>query len=143
VLKLLRTPFDWFLRPLASFPRSRPSAEPGPGPALTPETAACLAAVAVHLARVHQVELDCSPASLDQVEALILGLRSDATAHESLPRTLLVFGCYVGEVRVRHLDFSWDVASPAERGLRGATFGLRAQRRVMASDWPIAPAGHR
>jgi hypothetical protein len=38
VLKLLRTPFDGVLRPLASYPRSRPSAEPGPGPALTPET---------------------------------------------------------------------------------------------------------
>jgi hypothetical protein len=131
VLKLLRTPFAWFLRPQASSPRSRPPAGAEPGPELTPEAASRLAGVAVQVAAlVHQVELDYSPASLDKVEALILGVKAGAEAgaraDESLHQMLLVFGCYVGEVLVRHLDFSWDAASPAERGLSGITFGLRA-----------------
>jgi hypothetical protein len=127
VLKLLRTPFAWFLGPQGSSPRSRPPAAAEPGPELTPEAASGLAAVAVQVAALaHQIELDYSPASLDKVEALILGLKAGASADESLHRMLLVFGCYVGEVLVRHLGFSWDAASPTERGLSGTTFGLRA-----------------
>jgi hypothetical protein len=133
VLKLLRTPFAWFLRPQASSRSSRPPAETGPGgPELTPEAPSRLAGVAVQMAALaHQIELDYSPASLDKVESLILGAKADveagagASADESLHQMLLVFGCYVGEVLVRHLDFSWDAASPAERGLSGITFGLR------------------
>lgn len=127
MLKLLRTPFAWFLRPQASPLRSRPPAGTRHGPALTPEAASSLAAATVKVAALaHQIELDYSPASLDKVEALILSLKADAGAHESLHGMLLGFGCYVGEVLVRHLNFSWDAATPTERGLSGNTFGLRA-----------------
>jgi len=127
VLKLLRTPFARFLRPQASSALSRPPAETEPGPQLTPEAASGLAAVAVQVAALaHSIELDYSPASLDLVEALILQIGSDASADESRHKMLLVFGCYVGEVLVRHLNFSWDAANPTERGLSGASFGLRA-----------------
>lgn len=127
MLKLLRTPFAWILRPPGASSPPRPFVDTEPGPELTPEAASKLAAVAVQVAAlVHQVELDYSPASLDKVDALVLAFKASATPHDSLRKSLLVFGCYFGEVLVRHLGFSWDTPDPTERGLSGTSFGLRA-----------------
>ena len=126
MLKLLRAPCAWISRPRAEAP-TPPPADPDQDPELTPEAASGLAGVAVQVAAlVHQVELDYSPASLDKVDALILAFKANGTAQDSLRKTLLVFGCYFGEVLVRHLGFRWDTPSPAERGLSGTSLGLRA-----------------
>jgi hypothetical protein len=125
-LKLLRTPFAWFSRPQAA-PAPPPPADTQQPLSLTPESASGLAAVAVQVAAlVHQVELDYSPASLDKVDALVLAFKSSGSTQESLRKTLLVFGCYFGEVLVRHQGFSWDTPTATERGLSGSSFGLRA-----------------
>lgn len=126
MLKLLRTPLAWLSRPPAA-PLSPPPADTQQHPDLTAESAAGLAAVAVQVAAlVHQVELDYSPASLDKLDALVLAFKASGTPRESLRKTLLVFGCYFGEVLVRHQGFSWDSATATERGLSGTAFGLRA-----------------
>lgn len=126
MLKLLRTPLAWLSRPPAA-PLSPPPADTPQHPDLTAESAAGLAAVAVQVAAlVHQVELDYSPASLDKLDALVLAFKASGTPRESLRKTLLVFGCYFGEVLVRHQGFSWDSATATERGLSGTAFGLRA-----------------
>ena len=126
MLKLLRTPLAWLSRPPAA-PLSSPPADTQQHPDLTAESAAGLAAVAVQVAAlVHQVELDYSPASLDKLDALVLAFKASGTPRESLRKTLLVFGCYFGEVLVRHQGFSWDSATATERGLSGTAFGLRA-----------------
>ena len=126
MLKLLRTPFAWFSRPQAAAVQA-PPADTQQQFDLTPESAAGLAAVAVQVAAlVHQVELDYSPASLDKVDARVLTFKAGGTSRDSLRKTLLVFGCYFGEVLVRHQGFSWDTASATERGLSGTAFGLRA-----------------
>ena len=126
MLKLLRTPLTWLSRPQAA-PAPPPPADTQQHPDLTAESAAGLAAVAVQVAAlVHQVDLDYSPASLDKVDALVLAFKSSGTPRESLRKTLLVFGCYFGEVLVRHQGFSWDTATATERGLSGTAFGLRA-----------------
>ena len=126
MLKLLRTPLAWLSRPPAA-PLSPPPPDTPQHPDLTAESAAGLAAVAVQVAAlVHQVELDYSPASLDKLDALVLAFKASGTPRESLRKTLLVFGCYFGEVLVRHQGFSWDSATATERGLSGTAFGLRA-----------------
>lgn len=125
VLKLLRTPFPWFSRPQAD--SSPLPADTRQHPELTPEAAASLAAVAVQMAaRVHRVELDYSPASLDKLDALVHALRASGGSQDSLRKTLLAFGCYVGEVLVRRQGFAWDTPTATERGLSGSSFGLRA-----------------
>lgn len=126
MLKLLRTPFPWFSRPPA---RSAPlpPADTRQPLDLTPESAVDLAAVAVQMAaRVHRVELDYSPASLDKLDALVHALRASGASQDSLRKTLLVFGCYFGEVLVRHQGFAWGTPTANERGLSGISFGLRA-----------------
>lgn len=126
MLKLLRTPFAWFSRPHPG------SAPPPPVDTqqpldLTPESALGLAAVAVQVAaRVHRVELDYSPASLGKLDALVHALRASGGSQDSLRKTLLVLGCYFGEVLVRHQGFAWDTPTATERGLSGSSFGLRA-----------------
>lgn len=126
MLKLLRTPLAWFSRPQPA-PAPPPPADTQQHLDLTPESAAGLAAVAVQVAAlVHQVELDYSPASLDKVDALVLAFKASGSPRESLRKTLLVFGCYFGEVLVRHQGFAWDLATATERGLSGSSFGLRA-----------------
>lgn len=125
VLKLLRIPFAWFSRPqAASVPLP---ADTQQHPELTPEAAADLAAVAVQVAaRVHRVELDYTPASLDKLDALVLAFRASGSSRDSQRKALLLFGCYFGEVLVRHQGFSWDTPTATERGLSGSSFGLRA-----------------
>lgn len=130
MLKLLRTPFAWFSRPRAAAVPPLPADTQHPlalAPGLTPESASDLAAVAVQVAaRVHRVELDYSPASLDKLDALVLASRASGSSRESQRKTLLLLGCYFGEVLVRHQGFRWDRPTATERDLSGSSFGLRA-----------------
>jgi hypothetical protein len=56
------------------------------------------------------VELDYSVASLDHVDALIAGFRSQGVTEERFAETLFGFGCYVGEVMVRQAGGSWTTS---------------------------------
>jgi|SRR6478609_4706842 len=62
-------------------------------------------------AEISGVDLDYSVASLKLVDAIIEGLRQDGCTSEQISATLFAFGCYVGEVFVRHADAQWRNAA--------------------------------
>jgi hypothetical protein len=66
--------------------------------------------------RVSGVELDYSVASLTAVDSLIAGFRAQGVTEERFAETLFGFGCYVGEVMVRHAGGSWttSIGTPLE-----------------------------
>ncbi len=83
----------------------------------TPQNAGALADLIVHAAReVSQVNLDYSPASLREVDQIIEGFRQDGVHLEQITETLFSFGCYVGEVFVRHAGGRWKEASETSFG---------------------------
>ena len=79
-----------------------------------PERARDLADVAVTAAHdISGLSLDYSPESLEEIDALIESFAAQ-TSPESVASTLFCFGCYVGEVLIRHLKGEWvlTAASP-------------------------------
>jgi hypothetical protein len=74
----------------------------------TPETAADHARLAVRLAsEEHDIELDFSRRSLEDLDALVDTLREDGLSGEEAAEALFVLGCYLGEVLVRGLHGRW------------------------------------
>ncbi len=66
------------------------------------------ARLAVRVAREEfDLDLDFSPGSLEDVDGQIESLRDDGLTGEDAAEALFVFGCYVGEVLVRHLGGQW------------------------------------
>ena len=83
----------------------------------TPEGAPLHAQMAVDAARnISQIDLDYTPESLPRVDQIIDGLRRDGASPEQVGESLFAFGCYVGEVFVRHHNGKWRVA--AETAMR-------------------------
>jgi hypothetical protein len=80
----------------------------------TPENAAAHAQLAVDAARnVDHVELDYSPQSLAEVDRILGKFHAEKLRADQMGETVFSFGCYVGEVLVRHLGGSWQMP---ERG---------------------------
>src|SRR5262249_11478661 len=74
----------------------------------TPETASDHAQLAVRLAsEEHDVDLDFSRKSLENLDALVDTLREDGLSGEEAAEALFVLGCYLGEVLVRSLGGKW------------------------------------
>jgi hypothetical protein len=74
----------------------------------SPENAHEHGAMAVRLAREQwDTELDYSPHSLESLDAAIDTMREDGKDGEEAAEVLFVFGCYLGEVLVRHLGGAW------------------------------------
>ncbi|HTM56702.1 MAG TPA: hypothetical protein VL175_21900 [Pirellulales bacterium] len=73
-----------------------------------PKFAADIVGSAAEISGVH---LDYSVASLKLVDDIIEGLRQDGCTAEQISATLFAFGCYVGEVFVRHADAHWRSAA--------------------------------
>jgi hypothetical protein len=74
----------------------------------SPENAAAHAQLAVLVAREeYEDPLDFSPGSLEDVDLHIERLREQGMGGEDVAELLFVFGCYLGEVMVRHLDGRW------------------------------------
>ncbi len=66
------------------------------------------ARLAVELFREEfELELDWSPASIEDVDGRIETLRDDGLAASEVAETLFVMGCYLGEVMVRALGGRW------------------------------------
>jgi len=85
------------------------------------------AAIAVAVARnEYDTELDYTPDSLEALDAEIESLREDGLDGEGAAEALFVFGCYLGEVLVRHLGGRW--MPTARSPLRGV------------SPWPMVVA---
>lgn len=77
-----------------------------------PEHAAELAQRAVDAARnVSGIVLDYTPGSLLLVDEVLDGFREPGS--DAVAETIFVFGCYVGEVLVRHAGYQW-VRTPPE-----------------------------
>ncbi len=89
----------------------------------TPEAAKHLAEIAAGpIAQSEQVTLDYSPESLKQVDAMVLRWRAAGSTEETLRKTLIVLGCYVGEVMVRNIEGAkWLVTTEKERPIFGDT----------------------
>jgi hypothetical protein len=86
----------------------------------SPENARHHAELAVALAREQfDASLDYSPRSLEAADSQIDALREEGLDAEEAAETLFVFGCYLGEVLVRHLGGAW-VATPRS-ALRGVS----------------------
>jgi hypothetical protein len=56
---------------------------------------------------VSKVMLDFSPRSLEDVDKIIQGFVDEGLGVEEIGETLFSFGCYVGEVFVRHHGGQW------------------------------------
>jgi hypothetical protein len=86
----------------------------------SPENARDHAAMAVELAREQwETSLDYSPGSLEALDGEIDSMREEGQDGEEAAEALFVFGCYLGEVLVRHLDGAW--ASTERTALRGVS----------------------
>lgn len=78
----------------------------------SPATAAEIAGRAVAAAQtLSAVELDFSPASLHDVDAILDGFRGPGS--DLMAEPIFVLGCYLGEVMVRNAGYVW-VDTPAE-----------------------------
>jgi hypothetical protein len=78
----------------------------------TPEGAPLHAQMAVDAARnISQLDLDYTPQSLAKVDQIIDGLRHDGASPQQVGESLFAFGCYVGEVFVRHANGQWRLAA--------------------------------
>ena len=76
----------------------------------TPENAAAYAQLAVDGARnVDRVELDFSPQSLAEVDRIVGKFHAEKLRADQIGETVFSFGCYVGEVLVRHLGGKWKM----------------------------------
>ena len=80
-----------------------------------PENARAFAAdIATATLKISGVELDYSRESLRQVDAVLEELRSDGPPIDQFRETLFGFGCYIGEVMVRHANGRWDIPRSTE-----------------------------
>lgn len=76
----------------------------------TPENAAALAQLAVDAAwNVDSIELDYSPRSLTEVDGIIGKFHSERLTADQIGSTIFSFGCYIGEVLVRHQGGVWKM----------------------------------
>jgi len=85
-----------------------------------PANASDHAELAVKLARErYDTGLDYSPESLERLDTEVDSLREEGIDGEEAAEALFVFGCYLGEVMVRHLDGTW--VPTARSSLRGVS----------------------
>jgi hypothetical protein len=87
-----------------------------PDAAHAPDHAAATAATAKN---IDGVDLDFSPASLGAVDAILDRFHSDRVGSDAIAETLWAFGCYVGEVFVRHAGAKWASTPPEHRATVG------------------------
>lgn len=97
----------------------------------TPEVASEIAAYAVKLVReIEGVVLDYSPKSLAHIDKTVLSFRDSGKTVRDVNGTLVVFGCYVGEVLVRNLGARWEMPGSQERKLGFDIVGIRTPSGV-------------
>src|SRR6516225_5997167 len=82
---------------------------------VTPENAPAFAQdVVASAARITGDELDYSVASLEAVDRIIERIRAKGGTIDNYAETMFCFGCYVGEVFVRHAGGRW-IATPEDQ----------------------------
>ena len=81
----------------------------------TPENAPKFAENIVAAAEnISEVALDYSVESLQAVDDIIESFRQDGCTAEQVAATLFGFGCYIGEVFVRHAGGAWKETAQTE-----------------------------
>ena len=76
----------------------------------TPKNAARHAQLAVETAHdVDGIELDYSPESLAQIDRIITSFHAEGLQPGQIGETVFSFGCYVGEIFVRHHGGVWKM----------------------------------
>ncbi|WP_238697904.1 hypothetical protein [Streptomyces sp. E5N91] len=76
---------------------------------LEPDSASRIAAAIVEAAAdISGAELDYSPASIDLVEDIVDGFRTDGVSSEEMAESLVAFGCYIGEILTRYAGGTWS-----------------------------------
>ena len=82
---------------------------------ITPRNAPRFAADVVAIVEENEgVRLDYSAESLEVIDRIVGGFREEGVEVEDVAATLFSFGCYVGEVFVRHAGATWRKASQQE-----------------------------
>lgn len=115
-------------QPLAAASAPAAAQAPAEPPPFTVRDARTLAAGAVKLVKdVEKVDLDYSPASLQEIDRIVLNMRDEGTQAATALQVLLVLGCYVGEVLVRNTDAVWEEPTPAERQAGARLPGVRGK----------------
>lgn len=95
---------------------------------LMPDKAKPLAEVAVKaMSQMHGIQLDYSPESLKSIDKAVLDLRKNGVSMQTVNKTLIVLGCYVGEVMVRNLGYKWDNPDSKEIALGFDVTGIRGE----------------
>ncbi len=95
---------------------------------LMPDKGKTLADVAVLVAKQQGIStLDFSPESLKAVDQLVLKFRAEGNMAQSIQKTFIVLGGYVGEVMVRNLGLKWDNPNEAEQSVGFNLTGIRAK----------------
>jgi hypothetical protein len=69
---------------------------------------------------VGELSLDYSPASLEEVDAVVEGFRQDGASVQELAELLVGFGCYLGEVVRRELGGYWQAEEDLDESDRAA-----------------------
>jgi hypothetical protein len=91
-----------------------------------------LAELAVTAARnVDKVELDYSPQSLTAVDRILESFHREGLKENQIGETVFSFGCYVGEVLVRHNRGVWKI--PTRTALSRI---LRGRESMMVVELP-------
>ncbi|OZI42432.1 hypothetical protein CEK29_11760 [Bordetella genomosp. 5] len=109
----------------------------------TPEHAPDLAGVVVNVVRnIEGVTLDFTPASLRVIDGLIQDFHASGNSAAAVRNTVFLFGCYAGEVIVRHLHARWAHASTSPLGKGEASGGVPLVLQMPGGTWisPIAKA---
>ncbi|WNG57414.1 hypothetical protein F0U59_23585 [Archangium gephyra] len=104
----------------------------------TPEAAPDHAQLCVSAVQnIEGITLDYSVESLAKLDEVIEGLRQDSVSAQEVAETLFSFGCYVGEVFVRHAKGQWRLAARTPMA-RAAGFPLVVQ---LGADTYCNPIG--
>jgi len=87
-----------------------------------PEYASEHAELMVNVAKdIDGVELDFSPRSLEDVDRMVLDMRSQGVTLKDVGEAFFGFGCYLGEVFVRNNDAKWRLTEDTPmKSLAGA-----------------------
>ena len=81
-------------------------------------------------------DMDYSPESLKSIDEAFMEMREEGVTPESAPTLLYSFGCYVGEVMVRHLNGLWIKPSR-----KHSSFGVTSEAILLPNEVVWNPIG--
>lgn len=105
-----------------------PPLEPGDAP----RHAAAIVAAA---ADISAARLDYSPRSIALVEDIVDSFRAEGATDQDMAEALVAFGCYVGEILVRHTGGSWRHALPGHATTVPLAVELPGAGKCHPIDW--------